>query len=121
PDALEQTKQVEFALGLHAVEDFIGRKILDANDEVVAKVAKAPRQPAIGLRCECLDIGQGWRRQAVPIAEFTFHGNVVREVHAATKRLTAWPQMRNGWRSGARRNRRCGEWQRGWLGSVWFC
>jgi len=39
-DALEQSKQVEFAFGAHLVEDLVGWKIIDPYDHPRAQIAK---------------------------------------------------------------------------------
>src|ERR1700754_1631159 len=43
-DALKQAKQVELALRLQLVEDFVSREIVDADDDPLAELAESVRQ-----------------------------------------------------------------------------
>src|ERR1700722_14728508 len=43
-DALEQAEQVEFAGRAHLVENFVGGKVVNADDDALAQFAKAFRQ-----------------------------------------------------------------------------
>ena len=97
-DALEQTKQIELALGTHALENLVSRKILNSDDEVLTEITEVLRKTRIRLRRKALDIRHRRRRRSAPIVELACHGNVVGEVCMRSKRLTASPRMRNGWR-----------------------
>src|SRR4249920_1540747 len=97
-DALEQAKQVELALGTHAFENLVSWKILNTDDEVLTEIAEVLRKTRVRLRRKALDIRHRRRRRSAPIVELASHGNVVGEVCMWSKRLTASPRMRNGWR-----------------------
>ena len=59
-DALEQPEQVELGLGLHFVEHFVGREIVDPDDQVVAQRAKVrgePREHVVSHRSESASVG----------------------------------------------------------------
>ncbi len=60
-DALEQAEQVEFALRVHLVENLIGRKLVDADDYVLAQPAKGLRQALENLVRHGFHFGEGWR------------------------------------------------------------
>ena len=60
-DALEQSQEIELALGLHFVQHLVGRKVLDTNEEPAAEGAKALRKSVEGMSGEGLDLGECWR------------------------------------------------------------
>ena len=43
-DALEQAEQIELALGMHFIERLVGRKIVDLDNQIDARVAKPIQQ-----------------------------------------------------------------------------
>lgn len=47
--ALEQSEQVEFALGLHVAQHIVFREILHPDDDIAGKIVKGLRQARIGL------------------------------------------------------------------------
>jgi hypothetical protein len=49
PDALEKAKQIEFAFGLHLIENLARREILDTNEKAAAEVAEMNRQQGVGF------------------------------------------------------------------------
>ena len=55
PHALKQAEQVEFARCLHLVENLLGRKVVDADDQALAQIAKA-----LGQALEHLVRYAGW-------------------------------------------------------------
>src|ERR1700687_3619141 len=65
-DALEQAEQVELALGLHLVENLVGRKIVDADDHALAQIAKALRQALENFVRHGFHLGQRWRFYRFP-------------------------------------------------------
>src|SRR6478735_7239060 len=55
-DALEQAKQVELALGTHALENLVSWKIFNSDDEVLTEIAEVLRKTRIRLRRKALDV-----------------------------------------------------------------
>ena len=47
-DPLEQTEQARICLDFHPLEHFIGREVLNTNDEILAERTELTRQPAEG-------------------------------------------------------------------------
>ena len=65
-DSLKQAKQVELALRLQVGQNLLGRKILHADDEPIAKRPEFVRETMkcrLGQHLECLE---GWRLGRVP-------------------------------------------------------
>src|SRR6202047_3187491 len=58
--ALEQAEQVEFAFRPHLVENFLGRKIVNANDHALAKVAEGLWQAREDLVRHGFPLGARW-------------------------------------------------------------
>lgn len=57
-DPLEKPHEVEFALSAQRAHHVFGRKIFDADDEIVAKLAEFTGQPAPGGTGQQLEIGK---------------------------------------------------------------
>ena len=66
-DTLEQTHQVERIVDPHIVEHFIGREVVDMNNQPLAQRAEFFRQPRKGLLCHDFDIGEGRRGTRAPV------------------------------------------------------
>ena len=62
-DALEQAEQIELALGVHLLEHFVGRKIIDLNNQIDAQIAKPARQMPKDFTGENFDLGERRRLQ----------------------------------------------------------
>ena len=65
-DALKQAEQVELAFGAHMVEHLFGRKIVDLDDDIGAKVAETARQAAVNIAREQFEFGERRRFQRSP-------------------------------------------------------
>jgi hypothetical protein len=73
-DAVEEPKQLELALGIHCVEDFVGREIVDADDQVTAQIAKFLWQLLVGGARQRVEIGE---RRGLERAQFPQRNPVV--------------------------------------------
>ena len=61
---------------VHGFEHFVGREIVDLDDQILAQAAEMLGKPGIGIRRQNLDIGQRGRRNRPPgqrIVEFPGH------------------------------------------------
>ncbi len=58
PDALEKAKQIEFASGLHLIENLGRREILDTDEKIAAEVAEMGRQQGVGLGGQPIQVSE---------------------------------------------------------------
>jgi hypothetical protein len=57
---LEQAQEIELALGVHVGDDVVGRKIVDADDDVAAQIAELLWQTFEGGARQRFEIGEAW-------------------------------------------------------------